>query len=135
MTALAHIDAGASLAVWILALLLSVGALWIMGTTPFGRYFVWIAVPAMSAALAASAFVTILRWHLIWFTPLVLFIGYAFAFRRLFTLAFRASQLVKALGGTDAEAQEALNRIAEGRDRTGPAGPASSDRPDNLPPR
>jgi len=101
MTFLAHIDMGATLAVWILALLLTVGALWIMGTTPFGRHFVRIAARAMFVALAASALVPILRWHLIWFTPLVLFVAYDYAFRRLFTLAFRAQRLVKALGGTD----------------------------------
>jgi hypothetical protein len=72
----------------------------------------------MFAALAISAFVPTLRWHLIWFTPLVLFVAYAFAFRRLFMLAFRAHQLVKALGGSDEEAQKALDRVAEGRDRT-----------------
>jgi hypothetical protein len=135
MISVMRFDTGPSLAVWILALLLSAGAVWVMRADPFGRYFVRIAAPAMVAALAASAFVTILRWHLIWFTPLTLFVAYAFAFRRLFTLAFRASQLAKALGGTDQEAQEALNRVIEGRDGTERASDASRGQPDSLPPR
>lgn len=121
MATLASVDLGASFAVWILAALISTGAVWIMGTTPFDRYFVRIAAPVMAVALAISAFVVVLRWHLIWFTPLTLFVAYAIAFRRLFTLAFRASRMVKARGGTDEEAQEALNRVVEGRDREGPA--------------
>jgi hypothetical protein len=121
MAFVASIDFGASLAVWILALLISVGAVFIMNTTPFGRHFVRITAPVMFAALALSAFISILRWHLIWFTPLVLVIAYAIAFRRLFTLAFRARQLVKTGGGSDEEAQEALNRVTEGRARSKPA--------------
>lgn len=121
MAFVASIDLGASFAVWILALLITTGAIWIMSATSFGRHFVRIAAPVMVAALAASAFITILRWHLIWFTPLTLFIAYAIAFRRLFALAFRANQLVKALGGTEEEAQAALNRVIEGKDHTAPA--------------
>ena len=114
-------DLGASSAVWILALLMTTGAIWIMSAAAFGRHFIPIAAPVMIGALAASAFIPILRWHLIWFTPLVLFIAYAIAFRKLFALAFRVHQLNKSLGGTEEEAQAALNRIIEGKDPPAPA--------------
>ena len=116
MVMLASIDLGASFAVWILAALVSTGAVWIMGTTPLGRDFLRIAAPAMILALAVSAFIVILRWHLIWYTPLVMFIASAIAFRRLLTLAYRAGQL----GGVGWEAHQALDRMTEGQDRKMP---------------
>lgn len=82
-----------SIIVWIVSALIFLGMINLLSGMPNGRQLRAIAGTLAVVGLGVSALVPVLRWHLIWFTPLALAAAYTYALRHLFTLASRMKKL------------------------------------------
>jgi hypothetical protein len=79
--------------IWMLSAVVLIGGMRFLRTMPSAGDFRMVAGGLGLLALTAAAAREELRWHLIWFIPAVLVVGYVYALRHLFALSHRLNQL------------------------------------------